>query len=656
MKKISIQIIFLFYFLSVGLSCFSATPGKLVYKWGQELDLLKRIDLLPAYRTGQLVEQLSSYDRTGGNDDGFSGKYSYIREENGQLVLADLKGPGVIQRIWTPTPTNDTLSFFFDGEKTPRIVISFMDLFSGKVFPFVKPVCGNEVGGYYCYIPIPYSKSCKVVFSGKKIMFHQIQYRNLPGVDVESYTGKFSETDKHLLAEVCSLWNGISPGITDFRFGLSSEVRTSEKSFSIKPGEEVTFFESELPGRIVGFEIDGGDSFEGLYKDVILSAAWDGEEIEAIYAPLADFFGYSYGHGAMRSMLIGKNGDKNYCYLPMPYDHSAKMKLIYKKRDGVKQNQLAVTVTVYSNQNQRIAQAEGKFYATWRRQINVPKGEFYTFLKMEGKGHYIGTVHLAQGLRPGMTLFFEGDDSTSVDGSMRLHGTGSEDYYNGGWYALLDRWDRGVSLPLHGSLDYSLPMNRTGAYRFYLTDKMSFEKEIFHGIEHGPERNEFPVDYTSVAYFYCDRPLKSKMEPTPELRAVYLPKEHVYFPQLMDVSIGGNVQVNLDRGLRIRTEKDGLLRIMLNDVPEGKYQVLLSYFEKPEGADFCIWQRQKQLTEWKTTKSSTERLKERVSVGEIELTKQTNSISVHVRKNDKGNQFELDRIFLIRLDQAPQNL
>jgi hypothetical protein len=481
-------------------------------------------------------------------------------------------------------------------------------------------------------------------------MFYQIQYRNLPGVDVESYSGNFNQEERKLLTEVCNLWSGISPEITDFKFGRSSEILTSRKSYTINPGEEVTIFESQLPGRIAGFEVDGGNSFEGLYKDVILSATWDKEAVEAIYAPLADFFGYAYGKGAMRSMLIGKNGDKNYCYLPMPYDRSARMKLIYKKRDGVKQNQLAVTVTVYCNQNQRMAQTEGKFYSTWRRQINPPKGDYYTFLKTEGKGHCIGTVHLAQGLRPGMTLFFEGDDSTSVDGSMRLHGTGSEDYYNGGWYALLDRWDRGVSLPLHGSLDYSLPMNRTGAYRFYLTDKLSFEKEIFHGIEHGPERNEFPVDYTSVAYFYSDRPLKARMEPTPELREVYRPKEHVYFPQLMDVTIGGNVQVNQDRGLRIQTEKEGMVRIMLNDVPEGKYQVAVSYFEKPDGADFRIWQRQKQMTEWKSTKNSKESLKEKVSVGEIELTKQTNSISFHVRKNDAGKQFELDRIFLIRQD------
>lgn len=650
MKRITIHAVLAIYFLFIGLNCFSAAPAKAVYKWVNELELLKRVDQLPVYRTGQVVEQMSSYDRTGGNDDGFSGKYSFIGEENGKLILADLKGPGVIQRIWTPTPTNDTLSFFFDGEKTPRLVISFMDLFSGKVYPFLKPVCGNEVGGYYCYIPIPYKKSCKVVFSGKKIMFQQIEYRNMPGVVVESYTGKFTPEDKKLLTEVCDLWANISPEIKDFKNGLSSETQTTQKSFSINPGEEVTFFESNVPGRIAGFEIDGGNSFEGLNKDLILSAAWDGEAVEAIYAPVADFFGYAYGKGAMRGLLIGKNNDKNYCYLPMPYDRSAKMKLIYKKREGVKQNPVAVNINVYSNQNKRVAQNEGKFYSSWRRVINPPKGEYHIFLKLEGKGHYIGTVHLAQGLRPGMTLFFEGDDSTSVDGRMRLHGTGSEDYYNGGWYALLDRWDRGVSLPIHGCLDYSLPMNRTGGYRFYLSDKLSFEKEIFHGMEHGPERNEFPVDYTSVAYFYADRPLKARMEPTPELREVYLPKEHVYFPQLMDATIGENVKTFNQRGLRMTTEKDGMVRIMLNDVPEGKYQVAISYFEKPDGADFCIWQRQKQLTEWKSTKGDREALKEKIPVGEIELTKQTNSISFHVRKNDQGTQFELDRIFLIRKD------
>src|SRR5690606_22845653 len=123
-----------------------------VYEWKDEVTLLKSVDQLPRYRSNQTVEQISSYDRKGGNDDGFDGTYSYLRKENGRLVIADLKGPGVVNRIWTPTPTDDMLYFYFDGEKTPRLEIKFSDLFSGEVFPFIKPISGNEIGGYYCYI------------------------------------------------------------------------------------------------------------------------------------------------------------------------------------------------------------------------------------------------------------------------------------------------------------------------------------------------------------------------------------------------------------------------------------------------------------------------------------------------------------------------
>lgn len=35
--------------------------------------------------------------------------------------------------------------------------------------------------------------------------------------------------------------------------------------------------------------------------------------------------------GAMRSILMGKQGTSNYCYLPMPFDKSASMKMIYKR-------------------------------------------------------------------------------------------------------------------------------------------------------------------------------------------------------------------------------------------------------------------------------------------------------------------------------------
>lgn len=619
------------------------------YRWSDEVQQLIRLDQLPRYRYGQSIDQESSYDRTGGNNDGFSGKYSYLRKEKEGLVLADFKGPGVVNRIWTPTPTEDTLLFYFDGEMTARLKIKFMDLFSGTVYPFVKPVCGNEIGGYYCYIPIPFKKSLKIVFQGEKIMFHQIQSRKLPGMNVESWTGNFSAADRQLLSEVVGLWNNISPTVDLYTAGASDKFGAEEKTFTILPGEEIDFFTKNVGGRIVGFDIDGGTSFEGLYKDIILSGQWDNETVEAIYAPLADYFGYAYGKPAMRSIVMGRSGTIHYCYLPMPYDRSAQMKLIYKKREGVSQNPISVTTKVYFNDNKRDKKEEGKLYTVWKRE-KPEMGQFHTFLQTEGKGHYVGTIHSAQGLRPGMTLFFEGDDSTYVDGVMRMHGTGSEDYYNGGWYALLDRWDRGISMPIHGSLDYSLPMNRTGAYRFFLSDKLSFENKIYHAIEHGGEGNNFPVDYISVAFCYADQPLKGRMEPTEALREVYLPSRHVFFPQLMEITLDRGIQAIFNRGLALTSFGKGAVRVKLTDVPEGEYRILLNYHESPKGADFQIWQRQKQLSDWISTKAEKDGTRENVHVGNIQLTSQTNSITLHVRDNGKANLFELTLITLERIE------
>ncbi|WP_280746043.1 MULTISPECIES: glycoside hydrolase family 172 protein [unclassified Parabacteroides] len=621
-----------------------------LYSLSEEISLLKRVDLLPEYRTNCLVEQLSSYDTTGGNDDGFSGRYSYIRKENGHLVIADLKGPGVINRIWTPTPTNDTLAFYFDGEKRARLRVCFSDLFSGKVYPFVKPICGNEVGGFYCYIPIPYKKSCKIVFEGEKIMFHQIQYRDLQGYNVDSYTPEGYQQQEALLKDVCRIWSEIAPSVKHFAAGNSLGYKVEEKTFTLLPGQRIPFFEKANGGRIVGLEIDAGNSFEGLQKDVLLQGKWDHESVPAIQAPVADYFGYAFGKTAMRSLLVGKYKDINYSYMPLPFDEKAELALVYEKRSSAKQNPVQVHTKVYYNDTPRNKETEGKFYSVWRREIDPPEGKYYTFADLKGKGHYVGTVHLAQALQPGMTLFFEGDDSTYVDGKMRMHGTGSEDYYNGGWYALLDRWDRGISLPLHGSLDYSLPMARTGGYRFYLTDKMPYEKELYIGIEHGPEGNKYPVDYTSVAYYYSDTPLSEVMKTNDALRTVYIPKEHEYYPQLMDITVGGGVNVIHRRGIRLIASPSGMVRIMLNDVPEGKYKVHISYFEKENGADFCIWQRQKQLTDWNSTKASTEELKHKQYIGDIELTPQTNSLSFHIRKNRESDEFELDRIYLERIE------
>ena len=55
----------------------------------------------PRLRNDVQAHYLSSYDRSGGNDDGFDGTYSalYI-DERGEHVIFDVKGSGTLYNLW----------------------------------------------------------------------------------------------------------------------------------------------------------------------------------------------------------------------------------------------------------------------------------------------------------------------------------------------------------------------------------------------------------------------------------------------------------------------------------------------------------------------------------------------------------------------------
>ena len=75
------------------------------------------------------TQLISSFDRTGANEDykQFQGK-----PKDGQCILADLKGPGVVSRFWfTGILAEKKIRFYFDGEKDPRLEFSWNDLRAG---------------------------------------------------------------------------------------------------------------------------------------------------------------------------------------------------------------------------------------------------------------------------------------------------------------------------------------------------------------------------------------------------------------------------------------------------------------------------------------------------------------------------------------------
>jgi hypothetical protein len=529
-------------------------------------------------------------------------------------VIAELEGPGIIHRIWTPTPTEDTIQFYFDGESEPRIEMRFIDLFTGERYPFVRPVVGNEIGGFYCYLPIPYKSGCKIVYHGK-MKFFQIQYSKVPPARVEkSFSDNFSAAEKDALETAVDLWSSYGGDILSTIYPDRDEIKVSSKNFVLKPGQTVPVFKMKKGGRIVGMSLRTGKDLNSQFKDLILRATWDNEPVAAINSPVADFFGYAFGSPSMKSLLMGVNDGNHYSYLPMPFDKKAVLELHYLEHPLAGAGEIPVSVTVYYTETKR-AFDEGKFYTEWKRD-RPAEGEFHQILKKSGRGHHVGTMLHCQGLNPGMTIFFEGDDQCYIDGELRLHGTGSEDYFNGGWYADFDRWDQGFSLPLHGSLDYSIPMARTGGYRFLVSDKISFEREIHLQIEHGGVGNSVPVDYISLALYYCDTPPESNDLPDhDQLLPLKSPETMEYWVNMLPVRMISDgavlTRTNMKVGggndsykvyiLEARNEMyplvlppryNGVVKFELEVPSDGTYKLYISYLKGPDGGRFDIYQRQ----------------------------------------------------------------
>jgi len=621
-----------------------------------ELRTMYDIKELPRYRPATSMRQVSSYDRTGMNDDGFSGIYSFVRRlPDSSLILFDAEGPGVINRIWTPTPTDDSLDFFIDDSTRAAFTIMYSDLFSGKVYPFIFPVCNNQLGGYYCYLPIAFSKRCIVRLRAKHTQFYQIGYRKFEQASkVKSFSLNFHQKERVALDSLAMCWSKRGKATGDFinaKYG--GKIRAITKKVRLRPGYAETLLHVASGGRIVGIELSPASAFEGNYKDADLLITWDDEPKPAVNVPVADFFGYAFGRSSMQSLLVGTDGQVNYCYFPMPFDKSASIKLL--RRTGSSETSLEVSATIYLSDEPRRKDMEGRFYANWNHDEEVERHKPHVFLEHNGSGHYVGTVMQARGLNAGMTGFFEGDDSTVVDGEMTIHGTGSEDYFNGGWYAMIDRWDGPYSLPLSGSLDYTLPFSRTGGYRLFLSDKIPFGKSIHHSIEHGPERNEARGEYTSVAFFYSDMPPQASEVPGLSSTTVNLPDTMVVYPQLLTFSTINDVTTRRKwmyntggHSIVFIAEGESGVRIDLREIGEGEYKLFLDYTMTPQGATFSLWQRQTPLTGWVDSYSGDTLRRELAHFANVTITRFDKTVTIRFRGKEQRKEVFLNRLLLVR--------
>ncbi len=90
------------------------------------------------------------------------------------LVVADLKGPGIIRHIHTTrhhppalTARGIVLEIYFDGAEQPAVACPLADFFgdgcNGKSMYFSTPLIECAPWSYNCYVPMPFAQRAKVI-------------------------------------------------------------------------------------------------------------------------------------------------------------------------------------------------------------------------------------------------------------------------------------------------------------------------------------------------------------------------------------------------------------------------------------------------------------------------------------------------------------
>lgn len=266
-----------------------------------------------------------------------------FRAKNGDdFILADIRGPGVLSRLWTLQPTG-TLRIECDDQ----VVFDdeFANLFQQNEPPFEIPFAFRigEAGAGVCVFPIGFNNRLRI--TGRDITQpYAIEYRQYgaESTDVAPFAAELNEETREVYDAVKkSLLNGFTP----------DEIDAEQKILPI------AIHDSLAHSAMITDEIDGSGVIRALYFAVtqradplgtyalhkcVLRIYFDGEEEPSVEVPLIDFFASPLVQQPVSSLLAGTDmmldiplPDRRlgrdryaYCYFPMPFRDGMRFELL----------------------------------------------------------------------------------------------------------------------------------------------------------------------------------------------------------------------------------------------------------------------------------------------------------------------------------------
>ncbi|MDA0991743.1 MAG: DUF2961 domain-containing protein, partial [Verrucomicrobia bacterium] len=471
-------------FLLSGVGCSRHAEGRsyaALVSFRASLDVMMQLDAPQS-------ELLSSYDRTGGNEDfnQFAGQ-----EGTNWAVLADLKGPGVVTRFWTTggASANQRLKFYFDGERTPRIDATVAELRSGQVPPFMPPLSRYEQSCWWTYVPLTYNKRLRILAEthnftqqGWPRLFYQINASSL-GHAIETFPKTFTAADQQALSKLADSW-----ALVD---ATAPDAAGDPEPVVVAPGEIKRVVSCTGPGviRQIRFALDCETG-----ADLFLRMTWDDSPLPSIAVPLAAFVGKLWHATDHASATFGSSGNTWIGAWPMPFAEKAELSL---ENRGTVPVSVSTRLTVESRDAHD--PTHGYLHAEWHRSTPQERGQPHRIASVAGQGKFVGCI-LGVASADNSWWVLESDETIRIDDETfpGSHGTGLEDYFNGAWY-----YRNNLTRALHG-LSFKRPYVAV-QYRLHTADARRFDKSLDVAFDRGPDQAS-RAWMASVGFYYLDKP------------------------------------------------------------------------------------------------------------------------------------------------------
>lgn len=408
------------------------------------------------------LAQFSSYDRATvkpGDSTWFANwdRSMFIREEAKEnrieYVMFDTTGPGAVVRFWMTFAGENSgegiLRFYLDGNPDPVMmgpavnILSGDQVVNGPLATSVSEKTEYKMRGHNFYLPIPYSKSCKITYESKNIkdagaktggesVYYNINYRTYKNARVKTFTMDELVNDKTVLETVQKKFTSMYRGTENLK------LSTRPIDVTINSGNFTTV---SLPAganavRHLSLKLSSKNPEQAL-RSTILEIKFDGEQ--TVWSPVGDFFGTGYQIRPSNTWYtnVDSNGTLSAWWV-MPYHKEATL-ILHNLND------VPVTVEgVAEISSWNWDKSSMHFGASWHQFTNLFTGEMknnegagnpfdINYVELKGKGVYAGDA---------ITLFNtvyawwgEGDEKIYTEGEkFPSHiGTGTEDYYGYAW-------------------------------------------------------------------------------------------------------------------------------------------------------------------------------------------------------------------------------